>query len=163
VAGRLMRRRYRYLGVGLAAVIAVAAVVIVLVWSGGRGAGRGASVTPGLAGRDQADIAAVVRLLTGLPARAAAGDTSDLAPSLRVTPAAVRKLIPPGSVIRPDSRTWRRTGAVASITLVLRRPGRGKVEYVAVMFRERDGWKLAQTFPWAATGSAPTPGAGGGT
>lgn len=111
MAGRLMRRRYAYLGVGLTAVAAIAAVVIVLMWPGVRGAAsRGASMTPGLAGRDQADVAAVVRLLTGLLARSAAGDTSDLAPSLRVTPAALRKLIPPGSVILPDSRTWRRTG-----------------------------------------------------
>jgi hypothetical protein len=100
--------------------------------------------------------------MKGLPAHAAAGDTADLAPSLHVTPAVLRKLVPPGSVITPAPATWRRTGAVASITVILRRPGQHPARYVAVMFRERGGWKLAQTFPWAPAGIGASSAPGGG-
>jgi hypothetical protein len=160
----VVRRRYAYLVVALAAVVVAIVVVALLAWPALRGRGPRAADVAGRAAGDQADVAAAVRLLTTLPAHAAAGDTGGLAPSLHVTRAALRKLLPPGSVIATSPSTWRRTGAVASITIILRRPGQGRVRYVAVLFRERGGWKLAQTFPWApavTTGGAAS-GLGGG-
>jgi hypothetical protein len=160
----VVRRRYAYLVAGLAAVVVAIAVVVLLAWSGMRGNGPRAADVAGRVAGDQADVAAVVRLLTTLPAHAAVGDTGDLAPSLHVIRAAtLRRLLPPGSVITTWPTTWRRTGAVASITIVLRRPGQGRVRYVAVLFRERGGWRLAQTFPWApaVTGTAASVPAGG--
>jgi hypothetical protein len=157
-----VKRPYGYLAVALVAVL-VALAIAFFVWPGLRGGSQGASLSAGRAGRDQADVAAVVRLLSTLPAQAAVGNSGDLAPSLHVTSAALHILVPPGSVITPSPATWRRTGAVASITVTLRRPGQGGARYVAVLFRERGGWKLAQTFPWApaVTGVAPGAPAGG--
>lgn len=152
-------KRYGYLIAGLVTVAAVA-VVALFVWPGLLGSQR-ASAGGSVSGSDQAGVTAVVRLLKGLPAHAAAGDTADLAPSLHVTPAVLRKLVPPGSVVTPAPATWRRTGAVASITVILRRPGQHPARYVAVMFRERRGWKLAQTFPGVPAGIG-APGASGG-
>jgi len=156
-----MRRRGRLLLLAVALVaLGVTAVVVVVLARADRGAvaaqpGAAAtqpspSATGGLqvhtggeAG-ERGAVEEVARLLTGLPAAIAAGQTSWLADDSPVRSVDVHTLLPAGSTVTVDGASWRRTGAVASVDAVV--AGTEKPRVRVVLVRQPEGWRVSETF-----------------
>jgi len=91
---------------------------------------------------EQQRLADVTKLVIGLPERFAAGDVGVLASGVREEFANVRGALPAGTVLTVDPATWRRTGAVASITVSARPPGAAASRFVVVVVLEDGAWRM---------------------
>lgn len=101
--------------------------------------------------QEQSNITEVTTLLTALPSQLAAGDTSALMPGVdAVSAGQARAALPAGSSLTINPQTWRRTGAVASVSVGVH-PAVGPAQpYIAVLIQTPSGWKLSETVPGAS-------------
>jgi hypothetical protein len=136
------------LGVGAATFLAVAAGAIV-VTSGQGHEPHAASVIHAVGdAAEQQNVAAVSRLLTGLPAALAAGRTDALTPTAAARFRDVQAALPAGSAVSARPETWRHTGQVGSLEVTVHRPTVTQpASFVVVLMLEPDGWKVAATYP----------------
>jgi hypothetical protein len=136
------------------ALVGVAAVLVVLGGVGVAVAARRSGPPPapsqpvvhtGAEAAEQPNVAAVTRLLTGLPAAFAAGRKDGLTAAAATRFVDVRKALPPGStvVVHPD--TWRRAGAVGTVAVTITAPPSGPQAFVVVLAEEPAGWKVVST------------------
>jgi hypothetical protein len=127
-----------------------AALLLLRPWrDGGAAAGPPESVVvrtsadPG----EQQRLADVTKLVTGLPERFAAGDAGVLASGVREDFPDVRGALPAGTVLTVDPASWRRTGAVASVTVSARPPGATVSRFVVVVVLEDGAWRVLSSTP----------------
>jgi hypothetical protein len=95
---------------------------------------------------EQDNIKAATTTLDGLPAEFSQGRTDGLAAGDAATGADMRMAFPPGAQVVVDPATWRRTGAIASVTVAVRTAA-GSSRQVAILFDDGAGWKLSETYP----------------
>jgi hypothetical protein len=94
---------------------------------------------------ERPNIAAVTRLLTGLPAAFAAGRTDGLTASAVTQFGNVRAALPAGSRVAVHADTWRRSGTLGSVAVTVTAPHATAQSFVVVLARQPDGWKVAST------------------
>jgi hypothetical protein len=102
-----------------------------------RGAGAG----------EQANIDQVSRLLTQLPGAFAKGDDSAVAHGGAAPSGSVTAALPAGARITPDTSTWHRTGAVASLNVTVVAPSGGRTDYLVILLDQSGQWRIDQTYP----------------
>jgi hypothetical protein len=94
---------------------------------------------------ERANVAAVTRLLTGLPAAFAAGRTDGLTAAAATRFADVRAALPAGSRVAVHPETWRRSGQIGSIAVTVAAPHAAAQSFVVVLDLQPGGWKVAST------------------
>lgn len=94
---------------------------------------------------ERPNVAAVTRLLTGLPAAFAAGRTDGLTAAAVTQFGNVRAALPAGSRVAVHAATWRRAGTLGSIAVTVTTPHAAVQSFVVVLNRQPDGWKVAST------------------
>jgi hypothetical protein len=94
---------------------------------------------------EQANIEAVTKLLTGLPAAFAAGRKDVLAKSATGSYGDVRKALPPGATVRVHPETWRRAGTTGTMGVTITAPKAGPQNFIVVLTQEPSGWKVIST------------------
>jgi hypothetical protein len=142
-----------------AGVLLVSAVVIggLALHSGGRqGAPKSAGPTQNAYGvhtgdepGEAANVAAVTRLLTGLPEAFAAGRRDGLTSAAASRTTDLGKALPAGTALSVDARSWRRTGAVGSIKVRVTTPGAAAQFLRVVVLLDNGDWRVSQTFTLA--------------
>jgi hypothetical protein len=95
------------------------------------------------------NVAAVTRLLTGLPEAFAAGRRDGLTSAAATRMTDLGKALPPGTSLSVDARSWRRTGAVASIKVRVTTPGAAAQQLLVVVILDNGDWRVSQTFTLA--------------
>jgi len=94
---------------------------------------------------EQQHLAEIARLLDRLPAELAEGKADSLAPGTPKTD--LQKALPANAKLAGYPDTWKRTGAIASMTVKVSDRGLfpRPQKVTAIFSRTDDGWKLAQT------------------
>lgn len=150
----LSRRTVLIASLVTAAVVAAAVIGIVVLRPDDRaGPGRpeSASTPRTVVVRTTADpaeadsVAAVTRLVAGLPAQFAAGDPSGLSEGARERFTDLRAALPADTALAVDASSWRRTGAVASVTVTATRPAQPPVQFSLIVIWEAGSWKVSTT------------------
>jgi hypothetical protein len=97
--------------------------------------------------QEQANISAAAALLAALPRQLAGGDMSGLLPGgLAQTATQARTTLPAGASITVDPHSWRRTGAVSSISVTVHFKTGANQHYVALLIKSQSGWNLSETY-----------------
>jgi hypothetical protein len=140
-------RRRLLLAVGAVAAV-LAGGVTVAVLAGREPAApepAAAVVHTGAEPAEQPNVAAVTRLLTGLPAAFAAGRKDGLTAAAAAQFADVRKALPAGSTVAVHADTWRRAGTIGSVGVTVTAPRSPPQSFVVLVTQEPSGWKVSGT------------------
>jgi hypothetical protein len=139
------RRRALIGGVAAAVVLGGVGVAVVARRSAPPPAPVRQVLHTGAEAAEQQNVAAVTRLLTGLPAAFAAGRRDGLTATAAEQFADVRKALPPGSTVRVHPDTWRRAGTVGTVAVTITAPRSAPQAFIVVLSQEPTGWKVVST------------------
>ena len=142
--GMGIRRPFVFLGSGFALIALLAAFWFLTPWGSAVFSGVGESPklpsmqSPSASLSDAEAVAGVLAALVSDPAAGAAAATrSTVAPEVA---------LPPGSKLSPDQTTWAPDGiGGGTMDVVLSAPGLPDQQFVAVMVKEDDGWRVLGT------------------
>jgi hypothetical protein len=132
-------------GVAVAVVLGGVGVAVAARHSGPPPEPARAVVHTGAEAAEQPNVAAVSRLLTGLPAAFAAGRRDGLTAAAAKRFADVRKALPPGSTVAVHPDTWRRAGTVGTVAVTITAPRSAPQAFIVVLSQEPAGWKVVST------------------
>jgi hypothetical protein len=138
----------RHVLIGVAVAVVLGGVGVALVARGSQPsppAQQRAVVHTGAEAAEQPNVAAVTRLLTGLPAAFAAGRKDGLSASAAKHFADVRKALPPGSTVEIHPDTWRRAETVGTVAVTITAPRSAPQAFIVVLSQEAAGWKVVST------------------
>jgi hypothetical protein len=99
---------------------------------------------------EQANLAAVTEVVRLLPEQFAKGDAGSLTEEARSRWGDVRTALPPGSTLTVQPESWRRTGLVASVQVVMHSPGRADMQFMVVFAKDQGTWKVSSTYQVSA-------------
>jgi hypothetical protein len=96
---------------------------------------------------ETANLQTIVRVLQALPGQLAHGDVSALSSGTAQQFADPKAALPAGATLTVDATSYRRTGAVASVTVTAAAPGTQTTRFSVVLVHENGSWKISGTYP----------------